>query len=356
VGTRFLPYTDSGELSVKAAINDATGATLALLSAVGSFWLAAYALAMLAVAIFMSWRVDVNLFSYNRFYGNRLARAYLGAARERNLADTRQAHPLTNFDPDDDVILASMATHHDGKPVAVQRPLHIINTALNLTGSPELACQSRKSASFTFTPLHFGFALPRAAKVAGVKSLDAIEGYPRSFEYGSITPTRDAATASGEINDGVTLSMAFPTSGAAASPNMGSHSSPALAMLLTLFNVRLGRWFGNPRDSTGAWRKRTPNLSLQPLLSELLGSADFRKPWLYLSDGGHFENLGIYELVRRRVPLIMAIDAAQDKKYTFTDLANAIRLFSTDFGVTITITDPLQALRPSAETRMSERD
>lgn len=122
----FLPYTDSGELSVKAAINEATGATLALLSAAGSFWLAAYALAMSAVAIFMSWRVDVNLFSYNRFYGNRLARARPGAARERNLADTRQAHPLANFDPDDDVILASMATHHDGKPVAVQRPLQAL--------------------------------------------------------------------------------------------------------------------------------------------------------------------------------------------------------------------------------------
>ncbi len=355
-GHGFLPYTDSGELSVKAAINDATGATLALLNAVGSFWLAAYASAMLAVALFMSWRVDVNLFSYNRFYGNRLARAYLGAARERNLADTRQAHPFTNFDPDDDVTMASMANHQDGKPIAVQRPLHIINTALNLTGSPELAWQSRKSASFTFTPLHCGFALPRSATLAGVTPLEAIEGYRRSFEYGSVTPTRDAATASGEINDGVTLSMAFPTSGAAASPNMGSHSSPALAMLLTLFNVRLGRWFGNPRDSAGAWRKRTPNLSLQPLLSELLGSADFRKPWLYLSDGGHFENLGIYELVRRRVPLIVAIDAAQDEQYTFTDLANAIRLCSTDFGVTITITDPLQALRPSADTRISERD
>lgn len=352
----FSAYTDSGEQSVKAALVDASGATFALLDAVGGFRLGAYALVMLAVAVFMSWRIDVNLFSYNRFYGNRLARAYLGAARERNLADPRQAHPFTNFDPDDDVTLASLATHRDCVPVAVQRPLHIINTALNLTGSPELAWQSRKSASFTFTPLHCGFALPRAAAVAGVQSVDAVEGYRRSFEYGAITPSRSAATASGEINDGVTLSMAFPTSGAAASPNMGSHSSPALAMLLTLFNVRLGRWFGNPRDQAGAWRKRTPNLSLQPLLSELLGSADFRKPWLYLSDGGHFENLGIYELVRRRVPVIVAIDAAQDEHYHFTDLANAMRLCSTDFGVTITMTDPLQALRPSADTRISERD
>ncbi len=351
----FAPYNDSGTQLVSAALFDATGATLALLKYVGSFWLLLYALAMLAVALFMSWRVDINLFSYNRFYGNRLARAYLGAARERNLADARRPHPFTNFDPDDDLTMASMATHKDGKPTAVQRPLHIINTALNLTGSPELAWQSRKSASFTFTPLHCGFALPCATAVAGVKSLATIEGYRRSFEYGAMTPTGESSTESGEINNGVTLSMAFPTSGAAASPNMGSHSSPALAMLLTLFNVRLGRWFGNPRDDGGAWRKRTPSLSLQPLLSELLGNTDFRKPWLYLSDGGHFENLGIYELVRRRTPLVVAIDAAQDENYRFTDLANAIRLCSTDFGVTITLSESLSALRPSEKTQTSRR-
>jgi hypothetical protein len=59
-------------------------------------------------------------------------------------------------------------------------------------------------------------------------------------------------------------------------------------------------------------------------------------------------------LVRRRVPVIVAIDAAQDENYSFTDLANAIRLCSTDLGVAITLTDSLRALRPSAETRISE--
>ena len=333
----------------------ATGNALLVVQRVSFSGLAGYAVLLFLLSLLMSWRVDINLFSYNRFYGNRLGRAYLGASRERNSADPRQAHPFTDFDPDDDLALATLARHSSGKPSAVQRPLHIINTALNLTGSPDLAWQSRKSASFTFTPLHSGFALPSSIYEAGVQPVSKVEGFRRSFEYGRMASKSQSEQRDGEINSGVTFGMAFPTSGAAASPNMGAHSSPAYAMLLTIFNVRLGRWFGNPRDRGGTWRQRTPKVSLALLLSELLGRADHRKPWLYLSDGGHFENLGVYELVRRRVPLIVAVDAAQDEDYAFTDLANAIRLCSADFGVRITLTDALKGVTPDEKTRIAER-
>ena len=74
-----------------------------------------------------------------------------------------------------------------------------------------------------------------------------------------------------------------------------------------------------------------------------------------MSDGGHFENLGVYELVRRRVPLIVVVDAAQDEDYSFTDLANAMRLCSADFGVRIALTDALNSVRPDEKTRVAER-
>jgi hypothetical protein len=56
---------------------------------------------------------------------------------------------------------------------------------------------------------------------------------------------------------------------------------------------------------------------------------------LELTDGGHFENLGLYELVRRRVGTIIVSDAGVDKDFTFGDLANAIEKVRTDFGVSI---------------------
>ncbi len=333
------------------------GNTLDALDSVGQTGGLKLALVVFGFAVLtalMSWRVDINLFSYNRFYGNRLARAYLGASRHRDARkiERRNANPFTDLDTDDDLCMAMLATHKpDGTPMSVQRPLHIINTALNITGAPDLAWQSRKAASFTFSPLHCGYAFPAAKAMAGVEPLDAIEGYRRSYEYGVSSDGSQPLEAMGQINRGVTFAMAFPTSGAAASPNMGYHSTPAMALLLTTFNVRLGRWFGNPRDEQ-AWQRRTPTFSLRALVNELLGDTGFTQPWLYLSDGGHFENLGIYELVRRRLKLIVAVDAAEDPEYTFGDLANATRLVSADFGVRIEMPD-IESMRPDATSKVA---
>jgi hypothetical protein len=115
---------------------------------------------------------------------------------------------------------------------------------------------------------------------------------------------------------------------------MGYHTSPAVAFLMTVFDVRLGHWCGDT-GHTSAWRKRDPAFGLRYWLAELTGAADQDYPFVSLSDGGHFENLGIYELVRRRCALIVASDAGCDPKYAFEDLANAMRKCYTDFGVDI---------------------
>ena len=86
-------------------------------------------------------------------------------------------------------------------------------------------------------------------------------------------------------------------------------------------------------------------LSLRELLYELLGMTTDEREWVYLSDGGHFENLGIYELVRRRCRFIIACDAGQDGAVTFGDLGNAIEKCRSDFGVDIEI--DVSKIRPA---------
>jgi hypothetical protein len=123
-------------------------------------------------------------------------------------------------------------------------------------------------------------------------------------------------------------------SGAAANPNWGYHTSAAVAFLLTLFDVRLGWWIGNSRREKPS-QKIGPSYALQPLLSELFAQTDERSRFLNLSDGGHFENLGLYELIRRRCRYIIVGDGEQDTQMTFESLGGAIRKCRIDFGVTI---------------------
>ena len=95
-----------------------------------------------------------------------------------------------------------------------------------------------------------------------------------------------------------TLGQAISVSGAAASPNMGYHTSPVVAFLLTVFNVRLGWWFPNPARRPPA--QPSPHFNLRYMIVELFGGATDKSKFLMISDGGHFENLAAYELVRRR--------------------------------------------------------
>lgn len=296
-----------------------------------------------AVFVLLGWRVDVNLFSMHHFYCNRLARCYLGASNA-----SRRPSPFTGLDSNDDVDLVN-CTH---------RPYPIINTAINLVSSDELAWQQRKAGSFVFTPAYSGYELK--------ENKGNVLGFRKTREYMSGTG----------YENGVKLAMAFAISGAAASPNMGYHSSPGLAILMTLFNVRLGRWCGNPADRAiksdwftrmgyslaapfrshkpgDEWRSLSPAFGGKYLISELLGQTNENSAFVYLSDGGHFENLGLYELVRRECKLIVICDAAADGATAFEDLGNAIRKCYTDFGAHVDIDPAPLHLMP--ESRFSYR-
>jgi hypothetical protein len=129
-----------------------------------------------------------------------------------------------------------------------------------------------------------------------------------------------------------TLGQAISVSGAAASPNMGYHTSPVVSFLLTVFNVRLGWWFPNPES---AIEFPSPHFSLRYLFKELFGGADDKSKFLMISDGGHFENLAAYELIRRRCRVIIISDAECDPELKFSGLGTLIRMCDVDFGAQI---------------------
>jgi hypothetical protein len=131
-------------------------------------------------------------------------------------------------------------------------------------------------------------------------------------------------------------------SGAAVDPNMPLQS-PAQRALLTILNARLGWWMENPQMS-GEWRARSPTFGVLGSLSrELLGLTDEKGEYIHLTDGGHFDNSGVYELVRRRCRFIVAVDAAEDINDSSENLAAMIRLVRADFGIRIEIdTSPLR--------------
>ena len=263
--------------------------------------------------------VGINKFSLHAMYRNRLIRAYLGASR----GAWRKPDPFIGFDRHDDFALCSAKA----KPGAARPLFHVVNMALNLVAGGELAWQERKAESMTATSLH-----------VGTRRL----GYRRAEEYGGLPAglPQDAPAPPDSKREGHSLSLgtAMAISGAAASPNMGYHSSPVLTFLMTLFNARLGWWLGNPGaagDKT--YYRESPALALRPLLAEAFGQTDERHPYVYASDGGHFDNLGLYEMVRRRCRYIVVVDAGADPECGYEDVSAAIRKIRSDMGIPIDV-------------------
>ncbi|MDD1622030.1 MAG: hypothetical protein LUQ11_11165, partial [Methylococcaceae bacterium] len=274
----------------------------------------------------LDWRIDINEFSLNRFYRNRLTRCYLGATRPKT---QRNPNLFTGFDDGDDIELAKLLSD-DQTPSG---PLHIVNCALNLGGSTDLTLHTRHSNSFTLTPLacgsHYEIKKPNGSAEKPI-------GYVDTRVFG------------GETHQ-PTLGQAISVSGAAASPNMGYHTSAPVAFLMTLFNARLGWWFPNPSESD--CQRPSPTSSLQYLLRELFGFANEKSSFLAISDGGHFENLAAYELVKRRCQVIIISDGECDPKLRFEGLATLIRMCEVDLGASIKI--DVNAIHPENENGWS---
>jgi hypothetical protein len=303
----------------------------------GSVWLL-FGLS-LATWFVLGLATDANELSLNAFYRNRLVRCYLGATHER-----RKPEPITNFDLDDDLPLADLASKRPAAassgdaadaPAGVERPLYpLIGAAMNLVSAKQLDWQDRRAASFVFTPLYCGHLPPTGradAQAAGDRKVDDRErGLARLLSLGT----------------------AVAISGAAVSPNMGARSSPATTFLLTLFDARLGWWVPNRLRQAPMYGDH-PGFPGLHLVAELLGLTHDAGRFAHISDGGHFENLALYELVRRRCRFIVCSDAGADPTREFADLGNAIQKCRVDFGAEIEL--DINLLRPDPATGLSRR-
>lgn len=179
----------------------------------------------------------------------------------------------------------------------------ILNCALNVPGSIDPKMRGRHSDVMSFTPVAAGASLIEHSPIA---------------DWEKANPSLDLATA-----------MAL--SGAAISPQMGLRTKRYSSFWLTLLNLRLGAWVKTPR----AVAAETSWPTVGNLLQELLATSDENGEYVQISDGGHIENLGVYELLRRRCRFIVAVDGEHDEMMTFHGLTNLQRLAYIDFGIII---------------------
>src|SRR5919198_807424 len=162
----------------------------------------------------------------------------------------------------------------------------------------------------------------------------------------------------------LTVQAAVAISGAAFASAMGRQAK-AFQTFFALSNARLGAWLPNPaflygeaidpgedpRTARKQWtRPRLPWVRrLSYLLREIAGRYPCENRLLFCTDGGHYENLGLVELLRRGCKLAYCIDASGDSPPLAATLAEAITLASEELGITIDLHEPYDLVPGSAD-------
>lgn len=272
---------------------------------------------VLALYQVFSWRNldQLNRSSLYAFYRSRLARTYVSVGNFREGSAKRTGRfpewPLTLND--------RMLTHEtarvtrliegDDAPLAQYRPfeaggpIHLVNCCIN---------QTRDDRTGSFNADRKGLCLTVSAL---------------GLETGTHWPKWNPALV------GTTLSQWIAISGAAVSSGMGSMTRPGISALLYLSGLRLGYW----------WQRSSRRPFFKPLaiLAEMLASfPGLRSRAWYVSDGGHFDNTGVYALLKRRLALIVLADCGADPHCLFGDLENLVRKARIDYGAEIEFIDP----------------
>jgi hypothetical protein len=301
----------------------------------------------LVVMIVVARFTNINYMSIHRYYRDRLMETFM--PNVSSAVDVMGSIPGISLDFDADATTLSAMNRN---PVG---PYHIVNTNVVLVSSYIPKFRARGGDNFILSSLYCG------SNATGWAETSA----PSPF------------------ND-MSFATAMAISGAAVNPNTGiggegATRQPYLSFLMGILNIRLGYWSGNPTPPAerrkrlkkldmkrgsgvgrmlrsmlyqfATWRgicSKSPN-ALCPGVSEIAFRKylDENSKMLQLTDGGHFENLGLYELLRRRLKLIIVCDGGADKSFAFGDLANAIEKARADFGVLVNITSAdLEKLTP----------
>jgi hypothetical protein len=326
----------AGPLLLLSIVVVAAASALAAFSTPGFDW-DVLITTSLAAALFLGLYAvaDLNTWSLHPFYRDRLCRAFaLKRVREHGVTVAKQR----DFKQIVKLSQSGIEPSTDGQ--ATHWPTLIVCAAANVS-DPGATPPGRGVTSFTFSATAIGGPLV---------------GAQRTSDYENRLGRNRARD--------ITLPAAVAMSGAALSPSMGKQTRRPLTFLLALANVRLGVWVPNPRHVDGTWKQRSlrkrgkhhRDVSRMPrpsyLLRELLGRNRLNARFLYVSDGGHYENLGLVELLRRGCTNVYCFDASGGSG--FTALGDAIALARSELGVTIDI-DP-GALVPGGDRKLAASD
>ena len=258
-------------------------------------------LILLISAVLPALLLSPNKTSLHSYYKNRLKKAYLwqhGSIKLKDLNNNNSPYPLIN------------ATVH------VKKDDYDQTDAVTYRGNIN-------TNYFLFSPLYCGSQVTHYAK------------------------NEDSAYKD------ISLATAMATSGAALSTFMGNVSTLApIRWLIVLFNARIGLLAPSP-----LYRKSIPVLYPYYTFLEFTGKATTTSYKIQVSDGGHIENLGIYELLRRKVKTIIAIDSGEDSQFNFSDLRNLIIRAKNELGAVIEFQEgssPLDDIMPSLITGTSK--
>jgi len=271
----------------------------------------------------------LNLSSLHNFYRSRIERAWLSVANVGSSHNNRfKQSPLIDwFDhkPGDikkvtDALPMDDVQFKDYQPHNNQGPIHLITCCINQTVDDRSGNYNADRKGIALTVSSFG------------------------FETGTSFPKPSSELESS------TLSKWVAISGAAAAAGMGSLTSPGLALILFLIGGRLGYWEKN----------LTPKANKSSLIPALFAEMFAQFPgknseYWYLSDGGHFENTGVYPLLKRRVKTIVVADCGADPEFIFDDLENLVRKARIDYAISIVFT-PSPGPEFSAVTTLKKGD
>jgi len=301
-------------------------------------WFLAGALGFVALNAY----VNLNRTSLHQYYRRRLKSTYF------------DAFPSRDFDPREpdgrkEILLREITVDQTGAPypliVATQNEIRPGTTSLD------------SGCAFIFAPRYCGWS--RNQPIGPLKQVNQDPNakdppehqscFIRTEAYGAPDPSKPDGR-----EPGLRLVDAMAISGAAITP---SNSQSILdTILLLAANARLGQWLVNPEVGTrdartpndaSALSKREkvfrrllgkrghgiPSISAWRLMRSLLKSPGGGREFCFLSDGAHYDNLGMETLFERRCRLIIASDASHDPHYEFRDLSKTLRRLRAFWGV-----------------------
>lgn len=297
-----------------------------------NYWYCALALVILFVMTGASTGF-INLSSLHNLYAARLTRAYLGGSNADRLKEALQKPgyaKVTESHARDDIRI------RDYQETVTAAPLHLINVTLNETrnkSGSQLVERDRKGVPVTFGP-------------EGVFINAGREGKPNQKNCFTWDELQKANTES------LSVGQLCAISGAAASSGMGAHTTLGTSLAMTFGNIRLGYWWRTGKllgedasifDDFWGWVYLTVTRPVRTyfyLWNEMTSGYSREYERLNLSDGGHFDNSGVYELLRRGVKTILVYDNGADPEYRFDDLENIIRKARIDLGISLNVATP----------------